>query len=343
MTAISHHEADRFLLRPSSELYLFLIFGPDQGRRSERRQALVRSLSGVDRVARPTIDLSGDEISSDPYILVDEAHAVDMFNNGIRIIHVSVGNKSLLSALDLIARARPADSVIILETGDLRREAPLRKWFDQQPFAASIECRPDDARDIQRLIDAEINLADLTIDPDARETLGTMLGEDRLSSRSALAKITLYAHGQATITHRHISEILHDESALSIDSIISALFSGHPNQVTEMIQKALQNGVDVNLIIAGALRYATALHKSRIEIDGGASFDDALQIILRQINGFNRKSEIASHLRNVDPKKALMIISGLNGITKAMRKNNLLVDQRLTRFFLAAAASIKRN
>jgi DNA polymerase III subunit delta len=343
MTAISHQQADRYLLRPSSEHYLFLIFGPDQGRRSERCQTLLRSRLGVECVARPTIDLPGDEISSDPHLLLDEAHAVDMFNDGLRIIRVSVGNKSLLSALDLVARARPTDSVIILEAGDLRRDAPLRKWFDQQPFAASIECRPDDARDIQRLIDTEIDLAGLTIDPDARETLGTMLGEDRLSSRAALTKITLYAHGQATITGRHISEILQDESALSIDSIISALFSGRPNQVTEVIQKALQNGVDVNLIIAGALRYATALHRSRIEIDGGASFDDALQIILRQINGFNRKSEIASHLRNVDPKKALMIISALSGITKAMRKNNLLVDQRVTRFFLAAAASIKRN
>jgi DNA polymerase III subunit delta len=343
MVAIAHHDADRYVLRPSSAHYLFLIFGPDQGRRSERSQTLMRSLLGVERDTQQPIDLSGDEIAADPYILADEAHAGDMFSAARRVIRVGVGGKSILHGLDLLVRAPPADCIILLEAGDLRRDASLRKWFDQQSIAASIECRADDTKDIQKLIDTELKLANLTIDPNTRESLGAMLGEDRMASRSALTKLILYAHGQTTITNKHLNEILHDESVLSIDAVISALFSGRPTQVTELFQKALQNGIDINVIIAAALRYASALHRGRIEIESGAAFDDSLQVILRQFNGFNRKPEIASHLRDVDRNKMQMIISALSEITKTTRQTNLLTQQRVGRLFFAAAGSIQRR
>ena len=71
-----------------------------------------------------------------------------------------------------------------------QREAPLRKWVEKQNFAASIECSADDARDIQRLLDVELKRANLSIDPEARELLSEILGDDRLSTRSEIEKLS---------------------------------------------------------------------------------------------------------------------------------------------------------
>ncbi len=342
MAAISHQDADRYLLRRNSDHFLFLVFGADQGLVFERRQKLIHAAIGDEAKALQLTEFAGDAVASDPLILIDEANAIGLFGGSRRAIRIQAGGKSLLPALELIAQAPPADCLIIIEAGDLKRDAVLRKWTEKQSFAASIECRGDDARDVQRLIDAELQAMNLSIAPNARDALGAMLGEDRLSTRSELGKLTLYAQGQGVVTLEHINEILHDASALSVDAAISAMFSGRPAQTVGLLNRALNMGVDIQMMVAAALRYALALHRYQAEIDGGASFDDNLQMLLRQFNGYGRKAEIASHLRQVPLAKLELIVAALNNAVKSTRQSNFLGEERVTRLFLSLATSLRR-
>lgn len=342
MTAISHQDADRYLLRPNSDHALFLVFGADQGLVFERSQRLVRNAIGDKAETMQLAEITGDVIAADPLVLVDEANSMGLFGSTRRAIRIHAGGKSILPALELIAQAPPADCLIVIEAGELKRDAPLRKWIEKQSFAASMECRADDARDIQRLIDAELQAGGLAIAPDARDALGAMLGEDRLSTRSELGKLALYARGQAVVTLEHIFEILHDASALSVDAAISAVFSGSPAQAIERLNRALRMGVDIQMLVAAALRYALALHRCRAEIDNGASFDDNLQMLLRQFNGYSRKAEIASHLRQIPLTKLDLIVAALNNTVKSARQSNFLGEERVTRLFMSLAISLRR-
>ena len=265
-----------------------------------------------------------------------------MFGGSVRAIRISAGNRSLLPALELIARSPPPASKIIIEDGELRRDAPLRKWIESQPFSASVECRADDGKDIQRLIDASLHSAEISIEPDARDALGAMLGEDRLSTRSELHKLTLYTHGQNTITLADINEILHDASTLSVDTAVAAIFSGRTPQAVEAVTRALQLGVDANALAAASLRYALALHRSRADIDGGVSFDISLQAFLRQVYGYNRKTETAALLKQISLAKSEQIITALAELIKTTRKNSSLSNERATRLFLSLTTLIKR-
>ncbi len=304
---------------------------------------LARSASGGGRDPLQLVDFAGDLIASDPMSLIDEANTISLFGGVCRVIRIAVSHKSILPALDLIAQAPPADCLIVIEAGELKRDAPLRKWIENKSFAVSIECRSDDTKDIQRLIDTELKVANLSIEPDARDALGAMLGEDRLSTRSELSKLFLYAHGQSSITLEHINEILRDASALNIDAAITAMFSGRPTEVLELANKAMQSGVDTNVLVANTLRYAMALHRGRAEIDKGAPFDDTIQTMLRQFNAYSRKSEVAAHLRNASHAKLDSIVTALHDIVKRTRKNNYLADESVIRLFLAFALSLKRN
>ena len=343
MTAVSHQDADRFLAGSISDFSIFLVFGVDQGLIFERSQKLIRSAIGANGDTMQVVEFAGDAIAADPMLLLDEANAINMFGGDVRVIRIAAGNRSLAPALELIAQTPQAGCVLIIEAGELKRDALLRKWIETQSFAVSIECRADDPKDIQRLIDAEVKFAQLSIDPDAREALGAMLGEDRLSTRSELDKLTLYAHGQNAITIEHINEILHDASALGVDAVISAIFSGKPAQVVELVHKALQMGVDINMLVAATLRYALALHRCRADIDNGAPFEGALQMLMRQVYGFSRKTEVSNQLRQISLSALEQMISALFDVVRKTRQNNSLGEQRTIRLFLSLSTLIRKT
>jgi DNA polymerase-3 subunit delta len=341
MAAITHREADRYIERPDRAHFLFLVFGADQGLISERSRRLLASAAANGPQAPNIVDLSGDAIAQDPLILVDEAHSIGLFDGPSREIRVTLGGKSILPALEMIERSPPASSTIVLIAGELKRDAQIRKWVERQPFAASIECSLDDARDVQRLLDAELKRANLTMEPEAREILSEMLGDDRLSTRSEIEKLLLYARDQSSVTVEHVHDILLDATAVNLDALLSGTFSGRPERIIEASSKPSLADIDVNRLFAAALRYALAVHRARAEIDGGASPEEGLQILLRLINGFKRKSEVATELRQAQSGKTADFVNAIYVAIKELRQNNILGDERFSRLMLAMSRSVQ--
>ena len=95
--------------------------------------------------------------------------------------------------------APSTDCRVIIEAGDLRKTAPLRALCEKAKVAAALPCYSTTASAIWRgLIDEEMRAAKLTLAPDARAALTSLLGGDRLASRSEIRKLALYAMGQET-------------------------------------------------------------------------------------------------------------------------------------------------
>lgn len=337
MAAIAHRDADRYLDRPARDHFLFLVFGPDQGLIVERSRRLFATAGGERSAIRNVVDLSGDEIASDPLRLADEVHSIGLFDEARRALRVTLGAKSILPALELIERAPPADCLIVLIAGDLKRDAPIRKWVETRPFAAAIECALDDARDIQRLLDIELKRANLAIEPEARDILSDALGDDRLSTRSEIEKLLLYARGQSTVTVEQINSLLLDATTVDLDSLMSAAFGGQPDAIVELTSKVSFADIDANRLFATALRYALALQRVRGEIEGGGSREDGFQLLLRLINGFRRKDQIGKELQIARLDKTTDFVSALYDALKDTRQKNILADERFSRLMLALA------
>ena len=116
---------------------------------------------------------------------------------GRRAVHVRAGNKNIAAAVEMLTAAPPgADCRVVIEAGDLARNAPLRTLCEKSKEVAVIVCYADTERDVARVIDDEMRQAELTITPDARALLLSLLGGDRMASRSEIQKLALYAHGQ---------------------------------------------------------------------------------------------------------------------------------------------------
>src|SRR5580698_4035317 len=106
MVALKTGEIDGFIARPDPRRPIALVFGPDAGLVRER--------------------VDGDALSDEPSRLVEEAHTIPLFG-GRRAVWVRAGGRNFAESVETLLAAPPAaDCRIVIEAGDLRRNAPLR-------------------------------------------------------------------------------------------------------------------------------------------------------------------------------------------------------------------------
>ncbi|MBB4198727.1 hypothetical protein CCR94_06595 [Rhodoblastus sphagnicola] len=334
MVAIPISEADDFLAAPADRFCIVLLHGPDRGLVSERSLQASRSFLGEGAPGQK-IYLSGDGIASDPLVLVDEANSIDMFQRSNRVICINVGGKSLLPALEMIAKAPPQNCLIVLEGGDLRRDAPLRKWAEAQSLVAAVECRPDDARSLLRLLEKELATARRAIEPSARDALLGVLGEDRIATRNEIEKLLLFTSGQDTIQLSDVQAVCYDPNLSQIDAVVDGFFSRGRQDMLDLLLNTHLSGADPTVMLLAMMRHALALQRSAGAVESGGNPNDALQALLRSTGGFSRKAELMRQLKSVRAEDAIELVRTLHRFTKATRENATLVSARLIRLLLS--------
>src|ERR1700688_3472166 len=167
MTAIKASDVDRFIAKPDPAQPIVLVFGPDAGLVRERVDALVRAAVDDPNDPFAFVRIEGEELSSNPSRLVEEANTVPLFG-GRRAVLVKAGSRHIVAALEPLITSPSNECRVIIEAGDLRKTAPLRALCEKAKVAAALPCYADGERDLARLIDDELKTANLSIAPDAR-------------------------------------------------------------------------------------------------------------------------------------------------------------------------------
>jgi DNA polymerase-3 subunit delta len=341
MVALRGREIDSFLARPDPSRPIILLYGPDAGLVRERADALLAS--AVDDPDDPfsLVRLEGDELAAEPSRLVDEALTVPLFG-GRRAIRVRAGSRSFASGVDTLAETPLKDCRIVIEAGDLRPESPLRKSCERAKAAVAIGCYPDSERDLAKLIDDELQLANLRIAPEARAALTTLLGGDRQASRNELRKLTLFAHGDREVTLDHVMAVVADASELKLDPIVDGAFAGRPELVESEFAKAMIAGTYPGVIISAAQRQAAWLHKSALALAEGASLAALLEGGYPRLH-FSRKPMVETALRNFSAERLTAIIDQLATAALDIRKQAALAAVIAQRALLSIAVNAKRR
>ena len=275
MTALKTAQIESFLAKPDPGKPIVLVFGPDAGLVRERAVMLIRA--AVDDMNDPfsLARLDGDELASEPSRLVEEANTVPLFG-GRRAVWVKAGSRNISASVEALVASPPGrDCRVVIEAGDLKRNAPLRAVCERAAVAAAIPCYVDGERDLGRLIDEEMRTAGLTIAPDARAMLISLVGGDRLASRNEIRKLALYAHGQKRVEADDIVAVIADASALAYDGVVDAAFAGRKDEVETQFAKARGAGTHPDVILGSALRQAFTLHRVRLDIEAGGSVEEA--------------------------------------------------------------------
>ena len=298
MAEVKSHEFDAFLKRKPLPVRLFLIYGPDRGLVSERASALAAA-SGVN-LDDPfsVVKLDAGDIGGQPGRLIDEMNAIGLFG-GDRLVWIrnAGSEKGVADGLDILTTMPVSPSTLIVEAGDLKKGAALRKAAESASQAAAIACYADDGRALQALIDQELAAEGLRISPAARERLMETIGGDRLASRNEVRKLALYCRGQELIEEQDVEDIVGDASAISTDDAIDAILKGDRDGFLHAIQKIISSKTPVFLVLQGCLRQFQLLELMRAEMDEKrAPATQAMATLGRHLH-FRRKPIVENALK----------------------------------------------
>jgi DNA polymerase-3 subunit delta len=344
MVAIKAADVDAFVARPDPARRVVLVFGPDAGLVGERVRAILTA--SVDDPNDPfaLARLEGEELTAEPSRLTEEALTMPLFG-GRRAVWVKAGSRNIAPAVEallgepLFAGATPQCRVVI-EAGDLRRNAPLRVLCERAKNAAALPCYADSERDRARLIDEEMRAAGLSLAPDARAVLIPLLGGDRAASRSEIQKLAVYARGRDQVGVEDVAAVVSDASALTIDDIVDAAFAGKPGELETQLAKARVAGTAAGSILFNAQRQLAQLHKWRFAIEQGRGFSlDAVQPPVP----FRRRPLIEAALKAWSAARLATAMAQLADAVLDARRNPVLADTITERALLAIATNGRRS
>jgi len=339
MTALKATQVDAFVAKPSPAQPVVLVYGADAGLVRERAEALVRA--SVDDLNDPfsLVRLEGDLVASEPSRLVEEANTIPLFG-GKRAVWVKAGARNFAPAVEILLGAAPKECRVVIEAGELRKNAPLRALCEKAKNAAVLACYPDGEKDLPRLIDSEMQAAGLTIAPEARAALVPLLGGDRLASRSELRKLALYAHGKARVELEDVAAVVTDASALALDALIDATFAGRLADVEFQYTKARNAGTSSGAILFAAARHASLLHKARLAVDDGQSADSAVGAMWLH---FSRVPLAQAALKAWPSARLQAAIGQIADATLQSRLNADLAEAIIQRLLLSMAMAARRR
>src|SRR6516165_4609285 len=343
MVALKTADVDAFIARPDPARRAVLVFGPDAGLVAERVRTVIAAL--VDDPSDPfaLARLNGEELAAEPTRLVEEALTMPLFG-GRRAVWVKAGSRNIAPAAeallgDPLFAASPTCRVII-EAGDLRRNAPLRVLCERAKNAAALPCYADSERDRARLIDEEMRAAGLAVAPDARAALIPLLGGDRAASRSEIQKLALYARGSEQVGIEEVAAIVSDASALAIEDIVDTAFAGRPGDLERELAKARVAGTSAGSILFNAQRQLAQLHKWRTAIEAGRSISlDSVQPPLP----FRRRPLVEAALKAWTAARLTVAMAELANATLDSRRRPALADTIAERALLAIAVGARRS
>jgi DNA polymerase-3 subunit delta len=341
VVAIRNQEADAFIARPDPRRIVVLVFGPDVGLVRERAEALLRDASKNSTDPFSVVTVEGDVLAGDPGRLADEARTVGLFG-GRRLVHVRAGSRNFSEAVDALLVDPPKDALVVIEAGDLRKGAPLRRIAESSPHAAAIACYADTERDIVRLVERRLREAGIAIDTEARETLVGLLGGDRLATRSELDKLVLYVGPDKRITYDDVQAVIADASALALDDVVDAAAAGEPEAALAALAKTRAAGISASTVIGAAIRHLAVLHRLSLRMDRGDSASRIVADPQLRIH-FRRQPRFERALGRLGPAALESSLTSLGAAALAARQTADLAEQIAEREILALSRGSKRR
>lgn len=261
------HEVDAWLARPDGATVVVLIYGPDRGLVSERARKFAEK-SGLP-LDDPFSVVKIDAAEADqPGRLLDEARTVPMFADRRLVWVRGAGSQSAIAAdVAELVTDPPADCIVLIEAGDLKKTAALRTTVERGVKAMALPCYSDDARSVDAVIDDVFSKAGLSIALEARHLLKSLLGGDRLATRGELEKLALYCAGADTVSADDVRALIGDVSGAGTDDAVDAVMTGRVAEFDTLFTRHLAAGGPPFLMLAAALRHVHGLQLMREQVE----------------------------------------------------------------------------
>ena len=257
-------------LRAPAETRFFLFHGPDEA----GSRALVKALAAAVGAGAERIDLSGQELRSDPARLADEAAAISLFG-GARYIVVEAAGDEAVAAVEALIEARAAGNPVALVAGALKPGSKLLKLALGEPSAIVFASYVPEGRDADRLVAEMARAEGLIVRPDVARRIAESCAGNRALIAQELAKLALYADASAEaprpVDHDALDSIGAAAGEGDLSRLVDSVGSGNAALLEAELSRLRSEGIDGVPLIRAMLRRMALLARLRAEIEAGNS------------------------------------------------------------------------
>jgi len=301
MGKLKAHEVEAWLAKKRPSVPVVLIYGPDRGMVSERAQAYAAGAGIPLDDPFSVVKLDAGDIDKDPGRLIDEVSTVSMFSASRLVwIRNAAAQRGLADAVKHVLATPPEAALVLIEAGDLKKNAPLRTQVENSAAGLALPCYADDARAIEALVSEEFQREGIEIEPEARQLLVASLGGDRLASRGEVRKLLLYAMGTPKVTVDDVRALTGDVSGLSVDDIVDATVDGDVRALDDAFSRQATVATQAQQILSAALRQFQALHLMRSTMEAERRNAGSVVAAARPPVFFKRQRPIEEALNALD-------------------------------------------
>ena len=333
-------QADRFLKSPPRGLSAVLFYGSDPGLVSERAGVLAKLLAEDPTEPGEIIRLDDTDLAGDPDRLGVELRTIPMFG-GRKIVRLRAEARLRPEAIADLLDGSPLAGVLVVEGGNLKADSKLRALFVSSQSAAAVACFPDDERSLGQLIGEVAAEHSLTMPPEVREHLASLLGADRTQSRGEIEKLALYAGPGAAVTLEDVDAVVGDASELGLDQIAHAVTAGKVREALAAFDRAVSAGESPQSVILALLRHVMRLHLLSAAVAGGKPLDGALRSLRPPLH-FKAEPMVRAALREWPLDRLTTAISLIQAAAKAARLSSNL-ERELTEQLILGLGLIVRQ
>lgn len=283
-------QARAALDRPSPDIRVYLLFGPDEAGAMALADRLARA-KGPDA---ERIDLDGATLKADPARLADEAASLSLFGGARHIRVTSVGDESVAAVAALLDADRTGDPVVLVAP-TLKANSALVKLALASPRALACGCYAPTGRDAEALASNLAREHGLRAEGNVARRLSRDSGGDRAVMAREIEKLALYLDAAPdrprTLDDAALDAIGADLGEAEMARAITAVVAGRAGDLAGELARLREAGVSPVVWLRQLARRLTTLAEMRADVDAG----EDMASVMKRHRVFFREEAATGH------------------------------------------------
>ncbi|WP_271299818.1 DNA polymerase III subunit delta [Sphingomonas sp. CV7422] len=285
------------LERPSPDIRLYLLHGPDGSAAADLAGLLARAMGPE----AERIDLDGATLRCDPARLADEAASLSLFG-GARHIRVAPAGEECLDAFTTLLAADHAGNPVVALAPTVKSTAKIVKLAIESRRALAYAAYEPSAADLERLAATMARDAGLRPAPGVAARLAASCGGDRLVLGREIDKLALFLDAAPDRPHdadeAALDAIGADLGEAEMTQVVDAVISGQTALLGAELGRLHEAGTSPIPWLRLLARRLMTLAEMKAEIDAGAGQDSVFK---RHRIFFREEAATAQALRRWTP------------------------------------------
>lgn len=272
---IQANKVDDFIKNIDNKINGVLIYGPDEGLVSIRKNEIIQKILPDYKNSLSLITLNNSIIKEKPNIINNEYNSFSLFNENKKVLLIEEAENSISKSLEeIFSKSQNNNNFIIITSGDLDGKSTLKKFAEYNQYFASLPCYKDDINSIMQIINLKLRKEGFKYNMEVVKYLTESFGGNRLIILSELDKLIIYKDTDKNLTIQDVKACIQDNSEGNINDFINNLALLNIEKAYKKLQNLYSEGIFPVAIIRTAISYFIKLQLYKYQIQNGMSFEE---------------------------------------------------------------------